>query len=136
MSILFLFIALGFMLSLSVAGDRHNFTGDITVAAAGGGYTRGTTYLLNSGAYAVARETAAAGQPCLMAIINDQPVEGTKATGASTGVSVGSKVYVTAAGLLTAVPTSNTLVGVAVEVAGDSATTLKVINSGLAPTAT
>lgn len=119
----------------AVAGDRENCSGDVSVTAPTAGYTRGKIYQLNSGAWAMARETKTVGLACLMAILNDQPVVATKVTGTGKTFSVGTKVYITS-GSATPSATGNTLVGVAYEAAAAGDTTVKVLGCGLAPTAT
>ncbi len=42
--------SLGLMLGLFAAGDRSNFSGDVSFTAPTGGYTRGKIYQLSSGA--------------------------------------------------------------------------------------
>lgn len=115
------------------AGDRNNSSGDISFTAPTGGYTRGKVYQLNSGPWAMARQTKSATEACLMAILNDQPCEVTKVTGTGKSFSIGTKVYVTS-GSATPSATGNTLIGVAYAAAGASDTTVLVINAGISPT--
>jgi predicted RecA/RadA family phage recombinase len=135
MLLISLFAAIGLCLALCAAGDRSNFSGDVSVTTPTAGYTRGKVYQLNSGAWAMARETKTAGQACLMAVLNDQPCEVTKVTGTGKSFSIGSKVYLTT-NQATPSATGNTLVGVAVEAAATTDTTVKVVNCGVAPTLT
>jgi hypothetical protein len=135
-ALLSLLVALALFGSLRAAGDRQNFSGDMSFTAPGGGYTRGNVYQLGTGAYAVARETKLVGEQCLMAVINDQAVEGNKSAIASSAVVKGGKVYVNASNLFTGNPTGGVLVGIALEAVADAGTTCIVVGSGLAPTAT
>lgn len=118
-------------------GARDNFSGDLTVTAPTGGYTAGNIYQLASGAYAVARETKAAGQATLMAVLNDQPVWATKATGTGRTFSAGSKVYRNSSAVATNATTGNVLVGVAVAAAAATDTEVLLIGAqALGPAAT
>lgn len=74
------------------AGQRDNFSGDISVTAATGGYTKGRIYLI-ADTYYVARETKSAGEACLMAKCKGS-VWCAKATGTGNSFVVGDKVYV------------------------------------------
>lgn len=74
------------------AGARDNFSGDLSFTTPSGGYTAGSVYQLNSGAYGVARQTTSAGAACLVALTGAVWV--TKATGTGKSFDVGDKVYV------------------------------------------
>lgn len=116
------------------AGDRCNFSGDVSFTAPSGGYTRGLIYQVTD-CYAVARETVAATASCLMALRG--PVTVTKNTGTGKSFAIGDKVYMDAS-TKKATPnaTSNTLVGYAIAAATTSATTVDVWLTGLNVSAT
>lgn len=119
------------------AGDREEFNGDVAVTAPTGGYTAGLVYQLASGAYAVARQTVAAGASCLMALLVQKSVWITKLTGTGKSFSVGTKVYRDAStGKAAVASTGNVLIGVAVEAAGTTATKVLVFGTILPVTAT
>lgn len=120
------------------AGDRNNFSGDVHVTAATGGYTKGQVYLV-ADAYMVARETAAAAASCLMCQnTGSECIEVTKATGTGKSFVVGDKVYVKSNKLENATSTGAVLMPwTVVEAAAASATSVKVqIPGGIPPTAT
>lgn len=108
-------------------GDRDNYSGDISVTAPSGGYTRGLMYALND-SNVVARETAAEGAACLIA--THGPVKVTKDTTAGSACTVGGLVYLdvdNANNKVTgAAGTSNTRAGIALEAAADAATEVLV----------
>lgn len=117
-------------------GDRNNFSGDISVTAATGGYTRGKIYLI-ADTYWVARETAAAAASCLMAACVGC-VEVTKATGTGKNFVVGDKLYVKSNVAENATSTGAVLLnGTVVRVAATTDTTVLVqFHGGLPVTAT
>lgn len=118
------------------AGQRENYSGDVSVTAPTGGYTKGSIYQLASGAYAVALETVAAGSACLMALPgSDRTVRATKVTGTGKSFSVGSKVYLTSASA-TPSATGNTLIGFAADTAATTDTEVPIVLATLPPTAT
>lgn len=126
MQLLMLFLALGLlaMSALFAVGDRDNFSGDISVTAPTGGYTRGKLYLV-SGMHMVARETKSAAEVCLMAVRGAVWV--TKVAG--NALVVGQKIYfVSASNSVTGSATGNTLLGGFVVQAALSAATEVLIN--------
>jgi len=108
------------------AGNRDNFSGDFVVTAPTGGYTKRGIYQLNGSEWVVARETAAAGDDCLVAAIMDQPVEASKNTGTGEAFGARKPVYVNSDNQADANQTGNNkLLGVvAAEAAGDSDATV------------
>jgi hypothetical protein len=119
------------------AGDRDNFSGDLSITAPTGGFTRGSIYLVND-AYFVARETKAAGSACLMAsLAGAGAVWATKATGTGKSFAAGDKVYVKSNVAENASSTGAVLLPcVCILAAGVSDTAVLVAAGGIAPTAT
>lgn len=115
------------------AGDRCNFSGDVSVAAPTGGVTRGLIYLITD-VYCAARETASATVAAVFALEGDVTV--TKNTGTGKSFAIGDKVYVDAS-TKKATPnaTSNTLVGVAISAASTTDTEVNIHLPGIHPTA-
>ena len=113
------------------AGDRSNFSGDLSLTAPTGGVTRGSLYLI-SGVYVMARETASAGDSFLAAVTG--PVEVTKATGTGKSFVAGEEAFFLA-NVINKTATGATLVGFVLEAAGVSDTTVKVYLTGLPVTA-
>ncbi len=123
---------------MGTAGERDNFSGDVSVTAATGGYTKGLIYLIND-AYFVARETKSATVACLVASLaaSGDGVWVTKATGTGKSFAVGDKVYVKSNKAEPATSTGAVLLPcIAISVAGTSATEVLVAPGGIAPTAT
>jgi predicted RecA/RadA family phage recombinase len=118
-------------LALMVApGDRSIFSGDVKIAAPGGGVVRGLGYLIGVRVM-VARETAAAGVLTLFAVSG--PVTVTKAT--AVNFAIGDKVYWdTAAKNFTSVSAGNTLVGTALSAQVNADTQLDIVIEGVPPT--
>lgn len=116
------------------AGDRCNFSGDVSFTAPTGGYTRGLIYIVTD-SYAVARETVVAAAVCKMAL--NGPVSVTKNTGTGKSFAIGDKVYMDAS-TKKATPnaTSNTLVGYAIAAATTAETVVDVWMTGLNVSAT
>ena len=115
---------------MATAGDRDNFSGDLSVVAAAGGHTRGLIYATTD-TYGVARETVAAGANGKLAVWG--PVWATKASGA---VTVGQKIYQdNATKQATTTATSNVLVGYAVAAAASGDANVLIFMGGLPVTA-
>jgi predicted RecA/RadA family phage recombinase len=120
----------------NATGQRDNFSNDISVTAATGGYTAGQIYLI-ADSYFVARETASAGAACLMALCNDA-IWVTKSTGTGKSFVVGDKVYVKSNKAEPATSTGAVLLnGTVIAAASTSDTKVLVqFHGGIAPTAT
>lgn len=117
------------------AGDRDNFSGDISVTAATGGYTKGKTYLV-ADSYVVARETKDAASTCIVAAKGC--IWATKAAGTGKSFVVGDKVYVKSNVLENATSTGAVLLNATVlEAAGATDTKVRIeLHGGLSPAAT
>lgn len=111
--------------STAAAGERDNFSGDISFTVPSGGYTKGLMYqLVDDGVYAVARETKAENASCLMALTGRVAV--TKDTTAGSALVVGGRVFlIPGTGKVTGADTDTNILldAVALSAAGDSATT-------------
>ncbi len=121
---------------MATAGDRDNFSGDISVTAATGGYTKGQIYLILD-SYFVARETASATAACLMAECKG-PIWVSKATTTGISFAVGDKVYAKSNKAAPATSTGAVLLnGVAISVAAVADTMVLVdFGGGMSPAAT
>lgn len=119
------------------AGDRDNFSGDLSVTAATGGYIRGKIYLIND-AYFVARETKDAAAACLVAsLAGHGAVWVTKAAATGKSFAIGDKVYVKSNVAENATSTGAVLLPcVCVLAAGATDTAVLVASGGIAPAAT
>jgi predicted RecA/RadA family phage recombinase len=114
------------------AGDRDNFNGDLEFTAPTGGVTRGRIYLI-SGVYVAARNTAAATEKFLGAVVGAVEVE--KAAGTGKAFVAGEKIYALA-NVANKTGTGAVLVGFAIEAAAATAASVKVFLTGLPVTAT
>jgi predicted RecA/RadA family phage recombinase len=118
------------------AGDRDNFSGDISVTAPTGGYTKGKIYLI-ADSYYVARETKAAGAACLMASLATGAVWAEKLAGTGKTVAVGDKVYVKT-NIVDATTSSGAVLlpAVCIRAAAAADTRVLLAGGGISPTAT
>lgn len=114
------------------AGDRQNFSGDLSLTAPSGGVTRGKIYLI-SGIYVVARETAAAGAKFLGAV--NGPVVVEKAAGTGKAFVVGEKIYALS-NVADKTGTGAVLIGFALAAAAAASDEAEVYLTGLPVTST
>lgn len=109
----------------ATSGDRDNFSGDITVTAPTGGYTRGKMYAVEN-SHVVARQTVDAAASCLVALRG--PVWVDKVTGTGKSLAKGQKIYfVAASNAVSPSATGNTLLAATVLEAAAAADTSALI---------
>ena len=114
------------------AGDRDNYSGDLTYTAPSGGVTRGKIYKISS-TWVVARETKDAAASFIGAT---GVVWATKAAGTGKSFVVGEKVYALAA-VINKTASGAVLVGVCRKAAAATDTAILIdIGTGLAVTET
>ncbi len=131
-SVLMVLCGLAILCSMKAAGDGCNYSNVIEYTAPTGGVTRGKIYLI-SGQYVVAQETVAA---TLAFRGRTGPVEATKAAATGKSFVVGEKVYVLS-NVINKTATGAVLVGVCIEAAGATDTSIKIhMGTGLPVTAT
>lgn len=119
---------------MATAGDRDNFSGDISFTTPTGGYTKGSVYLIGD-AYFVARETKTVGQPCIMASLVSGAVWATKAAGTGKTMAVGEEVFVKANVLENATSSGAVILPAFVlRAAAASDTKVLIAGGGLSPT--
>lgn len=111
--------------STAAAGERDNFSGDISFPAPTGGVTKGLMYqLVDDGVYGVARETKAQTVSCLFALTGRMSV--TKDTSSGSALVVGGRVFlIPSSGKITGADTDTNILldAVALSAAADAATT-------------